>query len=162
MTKNVIIDFDGVIHSYVSGWQGPRTIPDPPVKGAIDWLLRLIADERLQPAMLSTRSRAWFGRRAMKKWLMRHGTYHWKSATRGDATDWKDQMDLWFNAGHENTMGYPEEVAEDAGRLLVKSILWPKHKIPAVMQIDDRGFHFEGRFPSADQICEFKPWDKEE
>lgn len=41
MSKTVVFDFDGVIHSYISGWQGASVIPDPPVpgiKGTIDCL----------------------------------------------------------------------------------------------------------------------------
>jgi hypothetical protein len=33
----VACDFDGVIHSFVSGWV-EGSIPDPPVDGAIEWL----------------------------------------------------------------------------------------------------------------------------
>jgi hypothetical protein len=33
----IAVDFDGVINSYTSGFSGSE-IPDPPVKGAIEWL----------------------------------------------------------------------------------------------------------------------------
>lgn len=33
MKKTVAFDFDGVIHSYESGWQGAAVVPDPPVPG---------------------------------------------------------------------------------------------------------------------------------
>ena len=32
----VVFDFDGVIHSYKSGWRGPENIPDPVVPGIAD------------------------------------------------------------------------------------------------------------------------------
>jgi len=32
------VDFDGVIHSYTSGWKGAAMIPDAPVPGALQWL----------------------------------------------------------------------------------------------------------------------------
>ena len=38
----VCLDFDGVIHSYSSGWKGPREIPDPPVPGAIRWIREFV------------------------------------------------------------------------------------------------------------------------
>lgn len=33
MKQTVVFDFDGVIHSYTSGWKGVGVIPDPPVPG---------------------------------------------------------------------------------------------------------------------------------
>ena len=33
MKQTVVFDFDGVIHSYTSGWKGATIIPDPPVPG---------------------------------------------------------------------------------------------------------------------------------
>ncbi len=36
MTKPILcVDFDGVVHSYTSGWKGETVIPYPPVNGAL-------------------------------------------------------------------------------------------------------------------------------
>ena len=51
------LDFDGVLHSYTSGWKGARVIPDPPVEGAIDFLSRALDDFRV--AVYSSRSHQW-------------------------------------------------------------------------------------------------------
>lgn len=40
--KTICIDFDGVLHSYTSGWQGEDVASDPPVPGAIEWLREMI------------------------------------------------------------------------------------------------------------------------
>lgn len=41
----VCVDFDGVLHGYQSGWKGPGGIPDPPVPGALEWLLRMTDED---------------------------------------------------------------------------------------------------------------------
>ena len=42
-TPTVVFDFDGVIHSYTSGWKGVANIPDPPVPGIREALADLRA-----------------------------------------------------------------------------------------------------------------------
>ncbi len=59
------IDFDGVIHSYTTGWQGRDVIADGPMPGAIEWINQAIDDERFRVAVLSSRSETAKGRIAM-------------------------------------------------------------------------------------------------
>jgi hypothetical protein len=65
------VDFDGVIHSYKSGWKGADIIPDPPVPGALAWLLR--ATEFWEVHIYSSRSKEPAGIAAMKNWFTQHG-----------------------------------------------------------------------------------------
>lgn len=68
MSKPILcLDFDGVIHSYSSGWQGADVIPDPPVAGAMEFLDRARAKFRL--AIYSSRSCQPNGILAMRLWL---------------------------------------------------------------------------------------------
>jgi hypothetical protein len=69
----IAIDFDGVLHSFKSGWQGHGKISDPPVEGAIEWLKMLIHSDKVVPSIYSARSWKLFGNRRMKKWLMKYG-----------------------------------------------------------------------------------------
>lgn len=65
------LDFDGVIHSYISGWKGASCIPDPPVPGAI----KFIEDAQLagwSVCIYSSRSKYIHGRRAMKRYVESH------------------------------------------------------------------------------------------
>jgi len=73
--KILCVDFDGVLHSYTSGWQGAWRIPDPPVIGAIDWLSWLIfhGESEFQVCIFSSRNAFPFGRWAMKRWLLKWG-----------------------------------------------------------------------------------------
>jgi hypothetical protein len=71
--KTIAIDFDGVIHSYTSGWKGADTIPDPPTPGAIEWLAE--AHSRFEVAIYSTRAETAEGRRAIAAWLRKNGLH---------------------------------------------------------------------------------------
>lgn len=134
--KNPIIcvDFDGVIHSYTSGWKGVSVIPDQPVKGAIEWLIEHLpvpdalggcfAPRYEGPVVqiYSSRSKSWFGRRAMRKWLIANGL--------------------------------PREYIDDG---LLK---FPTKKPAAFLTIDDRAICFDGKFPTSSEMMNFKPWNK--
>ncbi len=61
------LDFDGVLHSYTSGWKGVDIIPDPPVPGAMQFLVG--ATEAFQVSIFSSRSKDRAGVQAMRKWL---------------------------------------------------------------------------------------------
>lgn len=64
------LDFDGVLHSYKSGWQGAAVIPDPPVPGAINFLCNAI--DHFQVHIFSSRSHQDGAIAAMKSWLALH------------------------------------------------------------------------------------------
>lgn len=70
--KTILIDFDGVLHSYKSGWRGIDVIPDSPVEGAIQWLRDMRA-YGFQLAIYSSRSQSQAGHDAMRAWLREHG-----------------------------------------------------------------------------------------
>lgn len=131
--KTICIDFDGVLHSYTSGWQGARVISDPPVDGAIEWLLALVGavpdnlcamspEPKYNVCVYSSRSSRFGGRRAMKKWLIKHGV--------------------------------------DKGYFTDKLIRFPLFKPTAWLTIDDRAICFIGAFPSDKELDNFKTWQQ--
>ena len=66
----ICLDFDGVVHSYISGWHGPTLIPDPPVpyvRLAINQLR-----ENYEVKIHSTRCGHEGGMEAIVKWLMQY------------------------------------------------------------------------------------------
>ncbi len=71
--KIISVDFDGVLHSYTSGWQGVDTIPDLPVDGAIAWLSDVLSVDQFHVVIFSARSCDLKGIDAMKRWLLKHG-----------------------------------------------------------------------------------------
>lgn len=129
----VLVDFDGVIHSYTSGWKGADVVPDPPVPGAIDWIMdHLPTPEPICPMaqpyvgpevqIYSSRSSQRGGISVMKDWLIKHGLHK---------------------------------------AYITEGILkFPTEKNAAFLTIDDRAICFDGRFPTTQEMLSFKPWNK--
>ncbi len=70
IARTVVLDFDGVIHSYTSGWKGVTVIPDPPVAG----IKEAIVDIRklYKVVVVSTRCFQEGGLEAVKEWLAKY------------------------------------------------------------------------------------------
>lgn len=129
----ICVDFDGVIHSYSSGWQGVDVIPDDPVPGAIEWLMDhlqvpegvcAMAEPYKGPEVqiYSSRSKDPSGVRAMQAWLIKHGM---------------------------------------RSEYITDGILkFPTQKPAAFLTIDDRAICFNGKFPTSEEMMAFKPWNK--
>ncbi len=75
------LDFDGVIHSYTSGWKGADVIPDPPVDGAIAFMLGAL--QHFDVVIFSSRSNQKGGIAAMRQWLHRHAGATWYETPAG-------------------------------------------------------------------------------
>ena len=138
--KTVLLDFDGVLHSYKSGWKGARNIPDPPVPGMLEWLMEFLWDHcdppdcicSMAPAqdwevcIYSSRSRKFGGKIAMRRWMIKHGF------------DYR----------------------------LLQTIKFPVKKPAAFITIDDRAICFNGNSGMVKNltrlIMDFKPWHKED
>ena len=68
MRKPILcLDFDGVLHSYASGWKGADVIPDPPVAGAAQFIAA--AQHHFTVAVHSSRSCQPGGIEAMRRYI---------------------------------------------------------------------------------------------
>ena len=72
MKQTVVFDFDGVIHSYTSRWNGPACIPDPPVPGIKEAIAEIRA-AGYEVVVVSTRCATKEGHGAIRAWLIDHG-----------------------------------------------------------------------------------------
>ena len=82
MSKPILcLDFDGVIHSYTSGWGGAGQVSDPPVEGAVDFIIS--AMEHFEIHIFSSRSNQEGGIRAMQMWLRNQFYEHFYIPSRG-------------------------------------------------------------------------------
>lgn len=66
--KTIVFDFDGVIHSYTSGWKGIDIIPDKPTDG-ISEVIRNIRNKGFEVVIVSTRCVEDKGINAIKRFL---------------------------------------------------------------------------------------------
>jgi hypothetical protein len=64
------LDFDGVCHSYTSGWKGATVIPDPPVDGMWDFIAAAVM--YFEVNVWSSRSNQDGGIAAMREWFFTH------------------------------------------------------------------------------------------
>lgn len=137
------IDFDGVIHSYSSGWKGAHIIPDPPVPGAINALLGYL-DAGFDVAIFSARSKSLRGRWAMKRWLAKWIAMEWELGNRSISFA---EAECWGDAA-----------------VVVERFKWPWFKPSALMTIDDRALTFNGDWSAPEYqpaaLRAFKPWNK--
>lgn len=68
----ICVDFDGVIHSYISQFD-PDNIPDPPVEGAIEFLTDMW--EEFNVVIHTTRAELGTNRRMIRDWLKKWGLH---------------------------------------------------------------------------------------
>ena len=71
MAKRVVFDFDGVIHSYISGWRGVAEIPDAPNEDAVKAIDDL-RDLGYEVVIVSTRCQNPRGLAAIVEWLKKY------------------------------------------------------------------------------------------
>jgi hypothetical protein len=71
MKPILCVDFDGVVHSYTSKWTTADEIKDPPVAGAMEWLLE--ATKFFRVVIYSSRSKDSGGIQAMTDWMRHYG-----------------------------------------------------------------------------------------
>jgi hypothetical protein len=128
------LDFDGVLHSYTSGWKGADVIPDPPVTGMVEFLEKAV--KAFDVAIFSSRTNQTGGLFAMQNWLRKHVMEHFDCTFAGDPKDFTRAL------------------------ALLDAIKWPTEKPAAMVTLDDRAITFTGTWPSIESLKDFKPWNK--
>lgn len=135
MSKPILcLDFDGVLHSYTSGWKGAAVIPDEPVPGMVEFLEKAVSTFDVQ--IFSSRS-GQGGIDAMRTWVTTHVTRH---------------FDCEFHGG----------APRDAARAyaILDALSYPTQKPPALVALDDRAIQFMGEWPSVQELRDFQPWNR--
>ena len=130
------LDFDGVLHSYSSGWKGAHVIPDPPTDGMAAFLDRAV--EVFDVNIFSSRSHQPGGVEAMKTFIWDAIAHHFDCPFAGDPRGLNRALAI------RDALKYPTE------------------KPAALVSIDDRALCFTGNWNDFDpkRLLEFKPWNK--
>lgn len=136
-TPILCLDFDGVIHSYISGWKGTYRIPDPPMPGAMQFICDAL-DAGFSVHIYSSRSSNLLGRWAMKRYIARALAEHWE--------------------GGSNSITFAEAECWGDAASVVNRLHFPWFKPSAMVTIDDRAIQFKGEWPKPDDLRKFKPW----
>lgn len=100
--KTVVFDFDGVIHSYMSGWKGADVIPDPPVNGIKEAIDKFI-ENGYEVVVVSTRCTTFDGLEAVKDYLKTYGIKAKVMAEKPPAVCYIDDRAVCFD-------GHPEKL----------------------------------------------------
>ena len=126
------LDFDGVLHSYTSGWKGADVVPDPPTDGALQFLWD--ASEHFKIAIFSSRSHQPGGKHAMQKWLNAHMRTFWSmDRTRCDdilaEIDWPNEKPAAFVTLDDRALTFEGEWPDP--KLLLEFKPWNKRPVGA-------------------------------
>lgn len=131
MNKPILcLDFDGVIHSYTSGWIEADFIPDPPVPGAFEFIH--VALDHFDVVIYSSRSNQKGGINAMFTWMKY----------------WAVRVPGWAREDANKIINHFQNRA------------WPESKPSAFLTIDDRAITFNGKWPKLSELQSFKPWNR--
>lgn len=102
--KTICLDFDGVVHSYRSGWKGETNIPDPPIHGVREAIRHL--RKRYRVVIHSARSGTEEGCMAIRQWLQRHDIeVDDVCRTKPPAIAYVDDRAIPFNGDWQETIG---------------------------------------------------------
>lgn len=127
----IAVDFNGVIHDHDVGSKGAIELGSPEIPGAIDWLKEV--SDSFNVALQSAR----FGLPGPA------GPSCIQSAKR------------WLIA-----KGIPPSWVSHDPDTVCRRIHLTDRKVKYHVLLDDRAITFRGRFPSAEDLMAFKPWNR--
>lgn len=131
----ICLDFDGVIHSYITPWRSAEIIPDGPTEGFFEWARAMLHSFKL--VVHSSR--------------FAHDDGSPNQEAIGACIIWlAEEFRIWC------------EVTNNVGADFINQIKWSATKPPAFISIDDRCICFDGDWSklTAHEIMAFRPWNQ--